>query len=171
MTLSDAEIAALVPILRAIAGRLGRRFPAWRMSNADLVQTAFLGILKIIPRAEETADDLLKRRLRAGQNRMIDGIRAFHDNRPGHCRRMEILMPDVLHLIDNSLTAEGPEDILLREYDGQRRTECLSPRERFLLQQRLQGATLVDVGKCFGVNESRACQIEKEMVTKLQEAA
>lgn len=176
MTLTEAEIAALVPILRAIAGRLGRRFPAWLMSNADLVQTAFLGILKVLPRAEETAEDLRCRRLKAGQNRMIDGIRAFHDTRPGNLRRMEVIIGNFDHLVRTILVDEDFEDRTIEAIDRKRlvvplthRVKHLTLREQTILRERLRGKTLLQVATSFHRTEGWACQQEKKITTKLHD--
>lgn len=173
--LTDAEITELIPLLQAIAGKVGRSFPRWRMSNEDLVQTAFLNILQVLPRAEETADDLRYRRLNAGEHGMIDALRKFHDLRWERSRKMEALMPDFEHLADHILVQEGFEDALIETIDLRRKWQQLShliqrfpTREQFLIRERLKGRPLAEVGKQINLTEGRMSQIEKHLVTTLR---
>lgn len=177
MPLTDTDIEELVPILYAIAGNIGRTFPPWWMSKADLVQVAFLSILQVLPCEGETTDDLRRRRLKAGQNRMIGAMRFFHDLREGRSRRLETLVPMFDDLARDTLVEEDFEDNVIEMIDWRQRMkrlptliQQLPTREQFIVQERFRGELLADIGKQLNLTEGRMCQIEKHIVARLREA-
>jgi RNA polymerase sigma factor (sigma-70 family) len=176
MTLTEAEIAELLPHFQWWARQFARYFPVYQLSRADFIQLGFLGTLQVASRASETAQDLLHRRIAAGKNKMIDAMRAFEDQRWQNGRKREVSISHIAGVMDRAMCDHTFEDRVIFAYDFRRHlarlpqfVEQLIPREQSILWARLQGKTLLAVAEEMNLTEGRISQIEKRIVTKLRE--
>lgn len=167
--LTDDEIAELTPILREQASWYGPIFPAYRMDSDDFVQQGFLGILAMAVHEAPSAEHLLCLRLLAAKNSMIDAMRTFSNprSRIRPERRHEYPVPHFDRFAEHSLVTESAEDAL----DLKRFAAQLPPREQRVFWGRYQGYYHREIAEQLRRTESRACQIEKDIIAKLQEAA
>src|SRR5215204_78813 len=174
--LTDDELNSLLPIIHRLARAVGKNFPKYRVDEEDLVQQAFLGILRTHPRMDETEDDLLHRRIASAENRMIDAFRAYSSRRNPGLRRMEVLVEDITKLrstgnhINETLfdTLPGPEEIAIQKNEVRYRTSHLKPIERHVIKRRLEGIPFIDIGKELGLGEARVCQLQIRILKYLE---
>lgn len=154
--------------LSLLARKFSYQFPERLMDHNDLMQSGFLGAIRVPFQEKDTPTELIKRQVIAAKHQMIDTMRSFSDPRYPNGRRMEWAVGGIERFSAEDTVSVINEDEHLQYEELLRLASTLKEWEQKFLRDRLHGSTLLELAKGLSLTEGRASQIQSKIAGHLR---